>query len=117
MWKLGLALVIGYVVIGVFMAFDKERPRLAWKSAQWLPVYLLGMGVISWQGQYSGGAVAGPLNTGHIHFWWDMGVVAIFSLVIYYWAVATRLPDEEMLALVNAQAVETKDEHDLGNIP
>ena len=50
------------------------------------------MGIISWQGQFSGGAVAAPLNTDHIPFWWDMLVVAVFSLVIYYWAMATRLP-------------------------
>ena len=33
-----------------------------------------------------------PTNTGRIPFWWDMLVVAVFSLAIYYWAMATRLP-------------------------
>ena len=103
-WKLGIVIVIGYVLIGIFMAFDENRPPLDWKSAQWLPVYLIGMGIISWQGQYSGGAVAAPLNTGHIPFWWDMLVVAVFSLVIYYWAMATRLPTAEMLNLVERQS-------------
>ena len=105
-WKLGVCIVIGYVLIGISMAFDPQRPPLDWKSATWLPFYLVGMGVISWQGQYSGGAVAPPLNTGHIHFWWDMGAVAVFSLIIYYWAQATRLPREEMLNLVGRQAAE-----------
>jgi amino acid transporter len=103
-WKLGVCIVIGYVLIGVSMAFDKQRPPLDWKSAQWLPVYLIGMGIISWQGQFSGGAVAAPVNTGHLHFGIDMLVVAIFSLVIYYWAQAVRLPKEEMLALVEKQS-------------
>ncbi len=103
-WKLGVVLVIGYILIGVSMAFDNERPPLDWKSAQWLPVYLIVMGVISWQGQYSGGAVAAPVNTGRIHFWWDMLAVAVFSLIIYYWAQAVRLPREEMLNLVSRQA-------------
>ncbi len=102
-WKLGICMVIGYVVIGIFMAFDSQRPPLDWKSAQWLPVYLIGLGIISWQGQFSGGAVAAPVNTGNIPFWWDMLVVAVFSIVIYYWAMATRLPREEMLDLVNRQ--------------
>jgi amino acid transporter len=105
-WKLGVCIVIGYVIIGIGMAFDPERPRLDWKSAQWLPVYLIGMGIISWQGQFSGGAVAAPLNTGHIHFWWDMGVVAVFSLIIFFWAQASRLPRDEMEALVAQQAEE-----------
>src|SRR5437763_990074 len=67
-WKLGVVLVIGYVLIGIFMAMDKQRPPLDWKSAVWLPVWLIGMGIISWQRQYSGGAVAAPVNIGHIGF-------------------------------------------------
>ena len=105
-WKLGVVLVIGYVLIGISMATDKKRPPLDWKSAVWLPVWLLGMGIISWQGQYDGGAVAPPVNTGNIPFWWDMLIVAVFGLIIYYWAMATRLPREEMLRLVGAQAEE-----------
>jgi amino acid transporter len=103
-WKLGLVIIIGYVLIAICMAFDENRPPLDWKSAQWLPFYLIGIGIISWQGQYSGGAVAAPLNTNHIPFWWDMLVVAAFSLVIYYWAMATRLPKAEMLNLVERQS-------------
>ena len=61
-WKLGICLVIGYVLIGVSMAFDPQRPPLDWKSAQWLPFYLIGMGIISWQGQFRGGAGA-PRST------------------------------------------------------
>ena len=105
-WKLGIVLVIGYVLIGISMAFDPQRPPLDWKSAVWLPAWLIGMGLISWQGQYSGGGVAAPVNTGHIGFWWDMLVVAGFSLAIYYWAMYTRLPREETLLLVNRQAGE-----------
>jgi amino acid transporter len=103
-WKLGVVIVIGYVLIAFSMAFDKNRPPLDWKSAQWLPVYLIGMGIISWQGQYAGGAIKAPLNTNRIPFWWDMVVVAVFSLVIYYWAMAVRLPKAEMLRLVEAQS-------------
>ncbi len=103
-WKLGVVIIIGYVLIAICMAFDENRPPLDWKSAQWLPFYLIGIGIISWQGQYSGGAVAAPLNTNHIPFWWDMLVVAAFSLVIYYWAMATRLPKAEMLNLVERQS-------------
>ena len=33
-----------------------------------------------------------------------MLVVAAFSLAIYYWAMRTKLPREEMLELVNRQA-------------
>ena len=110
LWKLAIAIVIGYVLIGIFMAFDKQRPPLDWKSAVWLPFYLIGMGIISWQGQFSGAAATPkplpPTNTGNIPFWWDMVTVAGFSLIIYYWAMRAKLPRNEMLDLVNRQAGE-----------
>ena len=106
LWKLGVCIVIGYVLIGIGMAFDPQRPPIQWRSAMWLPVYLVGMGIISWQGQFSGGAVKPPVNTGHIGFWYDMLVVAAFSLAIFYWAMFTKLPRAEMLELVNRQAGE-----------
>jgi amino acid transporter len=108
-WKLGIVLVIGYVVIGIAMAFDPQRPPLDWKSAIWLPAWLIGLGIISWQGQYSGTSDKHPLpptNTFHIAFWWDIVVVAAFSLAIYYWAMWTKLPRDEMLNLVNRQSGE-----------
>jgi amino acid transporter len=109
--KLAVAIVIGYVLIGIFMAFDENRPPLDWKSAQWLPVYLIGMGIISWQGQYSGAPSSdphplAPTNTFHLPFWWDMVVVAAFSLVIYFWAMAAKLSRAEMLNLVERQSGE-----------
>jgi amino acid transporter len=111
-WKLGIALVIGYVLIGTWMAFDKQRPPLDWKSAQWLPVYLIGMGLISWQGQYSGGAVAAPVNTGRIPFGIDMLVVLAWTLIIFYWAQAVALPREEVQKLVELQATRMADAPD-----
>ena len=104
-WKLGVVLVIGYLLIFGFMVFDKQRPPLNWRAASWLPVWLLGLGIISWQGQYSGESYPSPpVNTGNIPFWWDMVAVAGFSLLIYYWAQASRLPRNEMLDLVSRQA-------------
>ncbi|HEX6454704.1 MAG TPA: APC family permease [Trebonia sp.] len=109
-WKLGICIVIGYIIVGVCMMFDSNRPpfnREMWKSASWLPVYLIGMGIISWLGQYSGQSSTTPLaptNTNTIPLWWDIVAVAVFSLVIYFWAMAVKLPREEMLNLVAAQS-------------
>ena len=107
--KLGVAVVIGYVVIGVSMAFDKQRPPLDWKYAQWLPVYLIGMGIISWQGQFSGTGAPPPkplppTNTFNIPFWWDMLIVAAFSLVIYYWAQTPGCPRQRCSTLSSRQS-------------
>jgi amino acid transporter len=107
-WKLGVCLVIGYVIVGVCMAFDQQRPPLEWKSAYWLLPYLIGMGIISWLGQFplKGEGGAPPLNTFRIPFWWDMLIVAGFSLAIYYWAIFTALPREETLMLIGRQSGE-----------
>ncbi|MFF9405555.1 APC family permease [Streptomyces anandii] len=93
LWRLGIAIVLGYVLLGGYALYAKSKglpdaPRLDWKAAQWLPGYLLGMGLISWQGGFGG--------QGHIALWWDMLVVAAFSLVIYYWAKATASAPEEI---------------------
>jgi amino acid transporter len=106
-WKLGVVLVIGYVIMGILIARDPQRPPLDWRNALWMPVWLVGLGIISWQGQYSGTSDKHPLpptNTGNIGFWWDMLIVAGFSLIIWFWAMRTKLPREEMLALVNRQS-------------
>jgi len=105
--KLGVALCGGYIVIGIFMYFDKQRPQLEWRSAWWVPVWLLGMGIISWQGQFdfsAGPKPLPPVNTGHIAFGWDLGLVALWSLIVYFLAVWSRLPREKMLERVALQS-------------
>jgi hypothetical protein len=61
-------------------------PRLDFRAAQWLPGYLVGLGLISWLGGFGG--------RGTIPLWWDILVVAVFSLVVYYWAKATASQPE-----------------------
>ncbi|MEU9167928.1 APC family permease [Streptomyces sp. NPDC048420] len=90
LWRLGVAIVLGYVLLGGYARYAiskglPDAPRLDWKAAQWLPVYLVGLGVISWQGGFGGGS-------GRIALWWDILLIAAFSLVIYYWARATASP-------------------------
>ena len=116
-WKLGIVLVIGYVLIGIWMAFDKQRPPLDWKAASWLPVFLIGMGIISWQGdkEFNGGAVLPPVPTGNIPFGWDFVAVAGFSLIIFYWAQAVRNPRQEVLNLVARQSSEAEPTHPAGH--
>jgi amino acid transporter len=107
LWKLGICIVIGYVIIGVCMAFDAERPRLGRKeivAAAWLPVYIIGMGLISWNGQFAGGAVKPPLNTDRIPFWVDIPVVAAWAVIIFVWAYFAALPRDEMELIIAEQA-------------
>jgi amino acid transporter len=110
-WKLSLAIVAGYLLIGTWMAFDKKRPPLDWKSAQWLPFYLIAMGIVSWQGRYcSNGpthiAGASCSATNRIPFWADIGIVAGIALVTYIWAYFVSLSRDEHLGLVGRQEAE-----------
>jgi amino acid transporter len=110
-WKLGICIVIGYLIIGFFRVlhrmgvrgiYDGDPPPLDWKSAQWLPVYLIGTGIISWLGQYGSGAP--PINTDKIPFGWDFLVVAVFSLAIFYWAQYSRLSRDQVLRRIEEQS-------------
>ena len=103
-WKLGIVLVIGYVLIGISMAFGQAA------AAAGLEVGGMAAGVAGRPGHH---LLAGPVrragrtvNTNRIPFWWDMVIVAVFSLVIFYWAMATKLPREEMMNLVERQGAE-----------
>jgi amino acid transporter len=103
-WKLGLAILIGWILIGITFVF-KLNPRtpamdkLDWFQFQWVPAYLIGLGVISWQGTYGGGA-------GHIKLGIDFLVLAVFSGVIYYWARSVSLRPERTEELIDAGAKE-----------
>jgi amino acid transporter len=95
-WKLDVAVVLGYVL----MLISREthaNPRagdLDWASAIWLWPYLGGMALISYLGQFVGGREVIP-------FWWDMVVVAVFSLVVYLAALKFRLPADKVDRYVN----------------
>jgi amino acid transporter len=112
LWRLGVAIVLGYLLIGasVWFKLNPRSPRLDLRAAQWLPVYLIGMGLISWQGGYcsTGPASAASCGaTGHLGLWWDMLVIALFSLGIYYWAQAVRLPQERTQEYIGSQPAPT----------
>jgi amino acid transporter len=87
-WRVEAALGIGFAVFLAYRVLgDSSRmPRLDLRPAAWLPPYLAGILVISYFGRYDG--------RNSIPFWWDIGVVAVFSVAIYALAVALRLPAE-----------------------
>lgn len=95
LWRLGASILIGYLLLGSYAAYARVKrlpraPRMDFRAGQWLPVYLVGLGVASWQGQFGVGAQK------NLPLWWDIAVIAAFSLVIYYWAMAVALPAEEI---------------------
>jgi amino acid transporter len=96
-WKLGIAILIGYAILGVSRVFhlNDRSPHLHWRSAAWLPAYLVGMGVIVYVSNF------GPLDDPWFGDWLGILVVALFSLAIFYWAMQVALPTEEIEEMVN----------------
>lgn len=100
-WKLGVAILIGYVILIGNRVFklNPTAPQLDFKAAQWLPVYLVGMGLIVYLSDF------GPLKNPVFPLWWDMLVVAAFSVVVFYWAMKVALPAERIQRMVDEVVV------------
>jgi amino acid transporter len=105
-------IVVGFVIFGIYQAAipGERRTAIEWRSAYWIVPWLAGLGLLSWQGQYTSsvttvfGLTLNPtLNIGQ---WWDLGLIAIFSLGIYYWATRSGMPRQKVLAAVEAVEAE-----------
>ncbi len=105
--KLMLAIAAGYVIFGISYAVGRpiERPPLDPRSLIWILPWFTGLAVISYFGRYGG--------TKAIPEWIDLGVVAAFSLVICYLAVALSLPSHRVAAAVAADEREIAVQPDL----
>ena len=87
-----------------------ERTIIEWRSAYWILPWLIALILISWAGQYDGSppTVFGVtlLSTHHLHQWVDLGVLAVVSLAIYYWAVNSGMSAAKVQAAVADVEVE-----------
>lgn len=101
-YKLGISVLAGYLVLILcrVMKLGTVTPRLDYRAAQWLPVYLLGMGVLAWLSSFDTGG-AGSLTDPPLHFGWDMAAVAVFSVLIYFWARRVALPAERIQEMID----------------
>src|SRR3954447_25884889 len=96
-WKLGVAILIGYAILGISRALNlnDKSPHLHWRSAAWLPAYLVGMGIIVYISSF------GPMDDPILGDYTGIVAVAVFSVAIYYWALQVALPTEEIEEMVN----------------
>ncbi len=103
-----VALLIGYALIWLSYAFklNPRAPAMDWQAAPWIIGWIIGMGVISYLSDFGAGGIIGGigffkhvLDQGGTD---DIGLVGgivasgVFSLIIYFWAVATRLPEHKV---------------------
>jgi amino acid transporter len=104
-WRLLVALGIGSAVFALYrMLGDRSNlPALDVRPALWFPLYLAGLATISKLGQYEG--------TKTIPFWWDVAIVAVFSVAIHTLAVSLRLnPDGTREYVEHAMEQDEEDE-------
>ena len=96
-------LVVGLILMGASYAFNlnPNRPSIDWTAAIWIFPYVIGMGVISYLGQFGHGPMFDGLyafkhtlvgGNSHIPLYVDNLVLLVFSFAIYYLALAYRLP-------------------------
>ena len=87
--KMFIAIGIGLVLLAVSQLTrpHEERVKLDWASSVWMWPWLLGLLVLSLVSSFPGGK-------SYLHFGVDMGVTAVFSLIIYFFALRSRLPAE-----------------------
>jgi amino acid transporter len=104
-WKLGVAVLIGYVLLALSRVSKANPvvPELDLRAAQWLPAYLVGIGLITWASDF------GPWVHPWLPLGWDVVAVTVFSLMIYAWAMAVTLPGERIEALIAEQQDQSED--------
>ena len=112
-------IAIGFIAFAGYQAYlpAARRTIIDWRAAYWILPWLVGLIVISWLGRYDGSppTVFGVtlLATKHLPNWVDLGVLAAFSLAIYYWAVASTMSHEKVQAAVEDVEAEAGMEPDM----
>ena len=99
-----VALLLGYALIAVSYALklNPRAPAMDWQAAPWIITWIVGMGVITYLSDFGAGGIIGGIGffkhvldqggTDDIGLWGGSIASGVFSLIIYFWAIAMRLP-------------------------
>ena len=99
-----IALLIGYFLFWLSAAFrlNRHTPRVDWQAAPWLAAYLIGMALIAYFGSFGSGGILGGVGifkhvlpdggNNDLGLYGGLAASAVWSLVIYFWALSRRLP-------------------------
>jgi amino acid transporter len=108
-------IIIGFLIFGIYQAAipAERRTVIDWKAAIWVLPWLVGLAIISWQGQYTSGYnkvfgitlnptynIGGGMSPTGFREWLDLIIIFVFSMAIYYWAVRSSMSQEKIQAAV-----------------
>ena len=108
-WKVLVGMALGLVLLGIGHIVNPSEltPTLDWRGGSWMWPYFIGLGAISYLGSEDFAGI------GVIPFGWDILVVAIFSIAIYYYAMSVRLTTEEVRRHVADAREEVEEEEEV----
>jgi hypothetical protein len=100
-------MLIGYVLmlISGALKLNPNQPKIDWGAAVWIFPYLIGMGIISYFGDFGEGGIIGSVGIfknvlvggkDQLGLFGGLLASAVLSLVIYYVAMSRRLSTEEV---------------------
>jgi amino acid transporter len=95
-WKLGCALVLGLAIFAIGSSLAGTGSLEIVRGGVWIGPWIMGAIIIGALGRYGGHDV--------LPAWIDLLVVIVFSLAIFYWAVAFAMPAEKVAEAVAKDA-------------
>jgi amino acid transporter len=100
-WKLFAAIGIGLLLLAASQLSRpaSERVPMDWRSSVWMWPWLVGLMVLSYLASFTGGRDTLPFGA-------DVGVTAVFSLAIYFFALSCRLSSEDAKERIRASSEE-----------
>jgi amino acid transporter len=96
-------IIFGFVVFFGYQAVARadRKLKIHWRNAAWIAPWLIGIGIISYLGQFPDSEPDSGWPFGitllakqDIPFWVDLGVIAVFSLAIFFLAERLAMPTE-----------------------
>ena len=124
--KLNIAVVFFLILYMIARRIDPNQEPLDFRAGSFAIPWIIGLTIFSiFGGSYVGGisnAASGGYDTFfgihigvHLPFWWDLGAIAIFSLIVFYYGVNSRLGPERVLEhALEAAADAHQEDLDLG---
>ncbi len=124
--KIDVAVLFFLILYMIARRIDPNQEPLDFRAGSFAIPWIIGLTIFSiFGGSYVGGisnAASGGYDTFlgikvgvHLPFWWDLGAIAIFALIVFYYGVNSRLSPERVVAHAEEAAADAHQEDlDLG---